>query len=72
MKEISFVEIIKDILVENNLSQNQLAKILNIHSGRVSEWINGKAKPGFDNLRTMCLALNISGDQILGIDDKKI
>ena len=65
---MTFIEILKDIMIDRNLTQTELANLINIKQSQVSEWLNGKSKPGYDNLKAICLALGVSGDQILGID----
>ncbi|MBS1416484.1 MAG: helix-turn-helix transcriptional regulator [Clostridia bacterium] len=35
----------------------------------MSEWLKGKAKPGYDMLRKMALSFNVSADYFLGIKD---
>ena len=63
-----FIEILKDIMIDRNLTQTELANLINVKQSQVSEWLKGKSKPGYDNLKAICLALGVSGDQILGID----
>ncbi len=65
------MEILKDIMIERNLTQYEFAAIIGVKQGQVSEWLKGKAKPGYDNLRSVCVNLGISGDYILGISDYK-
>ena len=65
--ENTFSEILKDFLVENNLTQIAFAKIVGVKQSQVSEWIKGKAKPGYDILKSMAIAFNISADYFLGI-----
>ena len=65
---MSFIEILKDIMIDRNLTQTELANLINVKQSQVSEWLKGKSKPGYDNLKAICLALGVSGDQILGID----
>ena len=67
---MTFVEILNDIMIDKNLNQTQFAKLIGVKQSQVSEWLNGKNKPGYDNLKTICLALNISADYLLGLDDK--
>ena len=54
---------------ENNLNQTQLANLLGIKQSQVSEWLKGKSKPGYDNLKNLCLVLGVSADIILGLKD---
>lgn len=67
---MQFFEILKDIMIDKKLNQTKLANIIGVKQSQVSEWLNGKNKPGYDNLKTICLALNISADYLLGLDDK--
>ncbi|MBE5730589.1 MAG: helix-turn-helix transcriptional regulator [Clostridiales bacterium] len=67
--ESSFSEILKDFLEENNLTQVAFAKRIGVKQSQVSEWLKGKAKPGYDILKNMAIAFNVSADYFLGIKD---
>lgn len=67
--ENNFSEILKDFLAEKNLTQVSFAKMIGVKQSQVSEWLKGKAKPGYDTLRNMALAFNISADYFLGIKE---
>ena len=67
--ENNFSEILKDFLIERNLTQVAFAKMIGVKQSQVSEWIKGKAKPGYDILKSMALAFNISADYFLGINE---
>ncbi len=67
--ENNFSEILKDFLYENNLTQVAFAKMIGVKQSQVSEWLKGKAKPGYDILKNMALAFNISADYFLGIKE---
>ena len=62
-----FSEILKDFLNENNLTQVAFAKMIGVKQSQVSEWLKGKAKPGYDILKRMALAFEVSADYFLGI-----
>lgn len=49
----------------NNLSQEQLAKKLNISRQSVSKWENGQTLPSIDNLISLSGLLNISLDELI-------
>ncbi len=66
---MDFIDILKDIMVDLNLNQSSLAKLVGVKQGQVSEWLKGKSKPGYDSLKAICKALDISGDRILGLKD---
>lgn len=67
--ENNFNEILRDFLAENNLTQVAFAKIIGVKQSQVSEWLKGKAKPGYDTLKTMAIAFNVSADYFLGIKE---
>ena len=66
---MDFKDILKDIMVDLNLNQTALAKAIGVKQSQISEWLKGKSKPGYDSLRAICKALDISGDRILGLDE---
>lgn len=68
--EYSFKDILKDYLIEQNLTQTAFAKKVGIKQSQVSEWLKGKAKPGYDLLKQICVTCNISADYFLGLVDK--
>lgn len=66
---MEFRAILKELMNELQLNQSQLAAKIGVKQSQVSEWLNGKSKPGYDNLQTMCLKLNLSANVLLGIDE---
>lgn len=64
-----FDEILKEFLLINNLTQTQFAEKIDVKQSQVSEWLKGKAKPGYDILKIMSLAFDVSADYFLGISD---
>ena len=67
--EIAFKDILEEFLINNGLTQKVFADKIDVKQSQVSEWLKGKAKPGYDILRRMALAFNISADYFLGIKD---
>lgn len=65
---LTFPEILQEIMNEKSLNQTELAKILGIKQSQVSEWLKSKSKPGYDSIKLLCENLDISADRILGID----
>ena len=66
---MQFPEILSDFLNDNNLTQTAFAEKINVKPGQVSEWLSGKAKPGYDSLKQMATAFHVSADYFLGITD---
>ena len=69
-KQKEFKEILKNFLKENNLTQTNFAKIIGVKQSQISEWLHGKAKPGYDLLKNMSEAFEVSADFWLGILDE--
>ncbi len=65
--ELEFKEILKDFLKENDLTQTRFAAIVGVKQSQVSEWLKGKAKPGYDILKMMAKAFSVSADYFLGL-----
>lgn len=67
MEEFDFKEILEDFLIRENLTQTAFANAIGVKQSQVSEWLHGKAKPGYDILKRMALAFSVSADYFLGI-----
>ncbi|MBQ7452874.1 MAG: helix-turn-helix transcriptional regulator [Clostridia bacterium] len=65
---MSYIEVIKDIIFENNLSQERLAKIIGVNQTTVSQWLLGKKKPSFDNIVSICENFQITPNEFFGYD----
>lgn len=66
---MEFIDILKDIMIEQNLNQTQLAKMIGLQQSQVSEWLKGKSKPGYDSLKILAQSLGVSADRLLGLED---
>jgi len=64
---MNFIQILKDIMIENNLNQTTFALKIGVKQSQVSEWLKGKSKPGYDNLKAICTTLFIDANRLLGI-----
>ncbi|MDE7405288.1 MAG: helix-turn-helix domain-containing protein [Clostridiales bacterium] len=67
MDNISFSEILEDFLLERSLTQTAFAQKIGVKQSQVSEWLKGKAKPGYDMLKRMSVEFGVSADYFLGI-----
>ena len=70
MEELEFKEILEDFLVEKGLTQVAFASKIGVKQSQVSEWLRGKAKPGYDTLKRLSIAFGISADYFLGLSEK--
>ena len=64
-----FKERLKEVLVENNLSQAKLAETIDMSPSVVSNYCTGKREPTLDGLMRICRELGVSADYLLGLTD---
>lgn len=64
-----FSEVLEILMKEKNLNQSQLAKLMGIKQSQISEWLKGKAKPGYDNLKKLAVVFEVSADYLLGLSN---
>lgn len=65
---MDYVDIIKNILITHNLSQEKLANILGVNQTTVGQWILGKKKPSYDSILALYKHFGITPNEIFGID----
>ena len=70
MDNIVFSDILEEFLIERSLTQTAFAQRIGIKQSQVSEWLKGKAKPGYDMLKRMSVEFGVSADYFLGITEK--
>ena len=59
--------VLEKVMYDNRINKSQLASRLGIKPSQVSEWISGKAKPGFENLKAICKEFNLDANVLLGL-----
>lgn len=58
---------IKDLRIDNNKSQKEIAALLNTSQSYYSEYELGKRQLPITHLITLCIYYNVSSDYILGL-----
>ncbi len=66
---MEFIDRLKDLMIEKKLNQTEFASLIGVKQSQVSEWLKGKSKPGYENIKAICQALKISADYLLGLED---
>lgn len=64
----SFATILRNILKQNNLRQNDLARLTGINKSSISEYLSGNYQPKYKNIAKIAEALHISPDIFLKED----
>ena len=70
MNNLDFSSILKHFLQSNQLTQTAFAAKIGVKQSQVSEWLKGKAKPGYDSLKQMVIAFDVSPNYLLGLEDE--
>ena len=65
----TFSNRLKQSLIDNNLSQKDLAEKIGMSKNIVSDYCNNKKLPSIPVLIAICKTLNESADYLLGLDD---
>lgn len=60
---------IKELREDKDLTQNEIAKILNCKQNTYAQYENGKRQIPIEAIKRLCLYYNISADYILGLPD---
>lgn len=66
---MQFQEIIKQIMAENELSQEKLAKILEVNQTTVSQWLLGNKKPSYDSILMIYQKFGVTPNELFGINN---
>ena len=66
-----FSDILRDLRAKKHLSQKQLAEIVGVSPGNVSDWESGKTKPGYAALAALSRCFEVSADYLLELTPEK-
>lgn len=66
---MKFSERLNEVLKTSKYSQKELAKMLNISEGNISNWKKGLNLPSVELLYKLCKLLGESADYLLGLSD---
>lgn len=68
----SFGENLKSLRSHRNLSQNELAKLVQMHPTHISRYERNQANPTIDVVRKIAEVLKVSADQLIYGDTQKM
>ena len=63
-----YIEIIKQIMHDNELSQQAFADILGVNQTTISQWLLGRKKPGYDSIMLLYEKFDIEPNLLFGIE----
>lgn len=67
---MEFKDNLKQARLASGLMQKELADKMGIYQKDISRWENGERSPSIMKLRDLCIALNVSADELLEINIK--
>ena len=62
-----FQEVIREIMVLNNLTQAKMAKIIGVDQTTVSQWLLGRKKPSYDSTLAIYEKFGVEPNELFGI-----
>ena len=67
---MKFGIVLKELLKEKGISQQQLANEIGVSQRAVSKWINLQSEPTESAIKNCARYFNVSSDYILGLKDE--
>lgn len=67
--ESKIAQRIKEIRLENKLSQSNFGKTISVSQDTISLWEKGKSLPNTEFIIEICKKYNVSADYLLGLVD---
>lgn len=64
-----FAERLKELRLENNLSQSDLAKELGVSPACINRWEASLRLPNVDSIILICQYFKVSSDYLIGLED---
>ena len=64
---MDYIDIIKQVMIEQGLSQQAFANILGVNQTTVSQWLLGNKKPGYDSILLLYEKFDIEPNQLFGL-----
>lgn len=65
---MTFGKKLKELRLENNLTQTQLGQLLNVSKANISKYENNQLEPNLDTLNKISEEFNVSIDYLIGTD----
>lgn len=63
-----YIETLRLLMSDNNLSQQKLADALGVNQTTVSQWLLGRKKPGYDSIMLLYNKFGITPNELFGIE----
>lgn len=67
---ISLGQKLKELRLERNLIQLDIANAINVSKTTICHWEIGRQEPCTEDIKKLCIFYNISADYLLGLEDE--
>ncbi len=68
---MELAQLLQKTIHDNGLNQTSFAKSINATQAQVSDWLSGKSKPNYENLRSIVINFSIDANKLLNVDTYK-
>lgn len=69
MKEVApYVEVLKQLMEEKQLSQQKIADLIGVNQTTVSQWLLGEKRPGYDNILKIYQVFGVEPNDLFGVN----
>lgn len=68
---MELAQLLQKTIHDNGLNQTSFAKSINATQAQVSDWLSGKSKPNYENLRSIVINFSIDASKLLNVDTHK-
>ncbi len=69
MMKMNFSENLRELMIENKLSQQEIASKIGVSQRAVSKWLRNETEPTATNLFNLAIFLEVSADFLLGLTE---
>lgn len=67
MNALPYIDVLRQLMNDKNLSQQKLADALGVNQTTVSQWLLGRKKPGYDSIALLYEKFGILPNELFGI-----
>lgn len=64
-----FNETLRDIRKSRGFTQKNIYEILKVSPNCYASWEQGRTQPDINNIKKLCIILDVSADYLLGLED---
>lgn len=67
MENMPYIDVLKQLMSEKNMSQQKLADALRVNQTTVSQWLLGRKKPGYDSILLLYEKFGVAPNDLFGV-----